>query len=143
MTLLQEEIQDQDLEEEVAKLHAKAQKKKACDEAYKKSVEEMFGARHERPRRTKPPALEKVGSISQPEAKVLVPPGFTISKEVTWHHRWKICGKRLGGRRSRTFPADDLAQERDILCELLRWAWATHKKVSDDECPWELGGGSL
>ncbi|CAE7525014.1 tenm3 [Symbiodinium sp. CCMP2592] len=60
--------------------------------------------------------------MSQPEAKRLLPPECTISKEREWHHRWKL---------------------KWALKHVLVYAWSIHKQRTGEDCPAAVDKNSI
>ena len=75
--------------------------------------------------------------FSQAQAKEYLPPGATIGKEKTWHHRWKVQSKVLGSR-SKVFAVGDAASDRAALNYCLCMAWQAWTRASGKACPWQL-----
>jgi len=90
------------------------------------------------PLQRKPVQWKHDVGMPQVDAKVFLPPGASLSKESTWHHRWKISAKYLG-QRSRCFQPGDVQADNAALSFCLRLAWGAWTKQSGEECPWELG----
>ena len=105
----QEEIDDEDLQQEVAKFLAKVQAKELKRPSQLAQLSRLEPGKAASPQPSpgplqRQPVQWKHGvGMPQVDAKVFLPPGASLSKESTWHHRWKIQAKYLG-QRSRCFP---------------------------------------
>eukprot|EP00971_Amphidinium_carterae_P167340 3315820-Amphidinium_carterae.1 len=79
------------------------------------------------------------GALTENQIKKLLPPvkGVSMSREKTWHHRWRShypC-KTLPNSTSRTFH--DPAQEWESQRHCLELLWAVHlRETETSECPW-------
>lgn len=94
----------------------------------------------EKPRHKALPLRAERG-LTQLEAKELLPPGFNISKEMEWHHRWRARSKRLNATYSKAF-GDGPDADNAALQEVLSLCWLRHAEASPQEaCPWRLDRG--
>ncbi|CAE7531763.1 unnamed protein product [Symbiodinium sp. CCMP2592] len=75
--------------------------------------------------------------MSQPEAKRLLPPECTISKEREWHHRWKLKWAASPAL-NLNVQFSSAAECNEALKHVLVYAWSIHKQRTGEDCPWQF-----
>jgi hypothetical protein len=141
---LTEELEVDELQHEINLLRQQAVKSQAKAAAREGLLTAAFSQVASRPsmQRDRRQAISWPSEgMSQAAAKKLFPPQCSVSKEATWHHRWKARAPYLGSC-SRMFkpelPGDDTA----ALKYILRQAWKAWLGGDPDrQCPWLLGDG--
>ena len=135
---LAEEIEDLELHEEVEEYKQKMQAQRLRKQKERAALSEVFCDGAQGSIATHKKAIQWPDrGFSQVQAKTLLPPGASISKEKAWHHRWKVQSLVLG-QRSKTFAGGDPVADRAALNYCLRLAWGAWTKVSGKACPWQL-----
>ena len=69
--------------------------------------------------------------------KPFLPPGVRIGKEKVWRSAWKMEGEYLSVK-SKKFDASIEGDDWAALVFCVRTAWSCWKKLSGEECPYEL-----
>ena len=131
--VLSDEIEDLELQEEIAEIKRKQKASAARREARMKAIEEAgIGDWHAPPPPPKHLRLLvwPVGGFTQAEARGFCPP--------TWHARWKIQSLLLG-QRSKSFDLAVEEADNKALCFVLRLAWAKQCTHFEEDCPFYFG----
>ena len=142
-SVLAEEIDTSGVEEELNAARAKAMEQKARAAKHRADLESSIFSSdsvEDRLDRTRKRAVEwpDHDGLSQSEAKAYLPEGASISKEKTWHHRWKITARYMG-QKSRTFDPAEVQSDHRALQFCLRAVWAAWLAGGDRTCPWDFG----
>ena len=144
-----EEIEMQDWREEIEKALDRAQQNRIRAEQRREAMKglvpapagppDALGVGLPKPRKK---AIEwPAGGCSQAMAKAWLPPNASVSKETTWHHRWKAKASYLG-HSSRSFNPAEAGADNRALQHVLRVVWKAWIGDTDRVCPWAIGGGS-
>ena len=90
--------------------------------------------------RKKPVALHTTRGFTQNEAKVYMPPGWTLTKITTRDCGWQArCN--YSPNRYRSFTPSSVQADYDAFAFVLAIAWPLHTDRIGEQCPWQLIGG--
>jgi hypothetical protein len=141
--VLQEEMEGMDLDEELQnyqeklrcmRLAAQLRAEQLADSVGKCAAAAEAAAA---PHHVKKAIVWPPGGLTQAQAKGFLPPGASISKETTWHQRWRVESPELG-QRSKSFRGEDVQADHEACRAVLRLVWAAYTQVHGGECPWQL-----
>lgn len=69
------------------------------------------------------------------EARKMLPPGFSLSKDTSRENRWRMRAKGVDKDRSKSFGRGSGLDEYQSLVVLLEWAWRRHFELAGESCP--------
>lgn len=145
-SVLEEGIGNQELADEILKCEARvrhqmakgALKKQAMESAMPMTIAAEQNLDEGRRQAVQFPPT----GLTQVQAKRYLPPHSTISKERTWHHRWKVSAEYLGSR-SKSFEGGNNDSDNEALRFVLFVVWRAWHAGSGQECPWDFGGEGI
>ena len=120
--------------------HKQAEEKRLRDRKAAASREALFGSAPAVPAAAAP-ALRPIppGALTQPEAKLLLPPDSKIVKSRTGQLRWRVSAEYCG-ERSLNFEPGNPTSDRDVCLLLIKSLWMAYRLAFPKglSCPWKF-----
>lgn len=144
LDLIADELEDADLANEVSKAKERVAAQRRAQVAAAAAVAPRPAASASsapsEPAAGAPTPLQPIQWIAgrgllQKEAKVYLPPGSYLSKDMARHFRWVLKANYMPRSYSKTFSVSDRGTDNSALQMCLEVAWMHYKRQTGQPCP--------
>ena len=145
LALIMEQVADDEMADEVARVKDKERRRTASAAAAKEQFKAAAAGTAHNPilPQAKPPVAWTPGrGLTQVEAKHYLPADFYITKDTWRHFRWQARTKDRSFTTSLAFGRNASSDvENRVVLNVLRACWQEHiRRTDESECPWDLDG---
>eukprot|EP00971_Amphidinium_carterae_P350257 6491458-Amphidinium_carterae.5 len=137
---LEEALDENDLHDLLAGIEADMNVAKQRAKASQKSKKEKVLATSASGSRKPLPLAARKSDYTVKEVRAFCPDHLSIqvSKEVTWHKRWRAhCPDLPAPNRYNGMFSGDMS-EHTVVVNLIKWSWQMSERSGGSSCPWEL-----